>query len=370
MTNSHNSSQPWYVKTKSKQGQRSLRDQQAKQSNRSEKIKSYYWLFLTYFFFFLSVFVVLVASFSNFRLGYHWLSFLFAFVFFVLSILSIFKFIGKVCSSLVANHADLSHVQLGIKYLQGLVQGEEARQGIPAPEMALFQFVQQVRSYATEKSFLRQKQEKNLVLTSFTGQTDPSVILKRRWNDVVDSLNEFEIYLANDPAGIIEKLVSQNHMQTTDVSEIFRDVAETFDTTWRRKGINIEQAIVTPLKANTNEALLRRLLVGPWRTCVYFARRGNEVIFSAKTVNGKVSAHWECEGVAFSDGFYQTLQNPDLSVNTRIEQAMIAADADTSSSNILFALISFVTWLDLANAAGCDYTVKQGTDGLIIELRI
>jgi hypothetical protein len=37
---------------------------------------------------------------------------------------------------------------------------------------------------------------------------------------------------------------------------------------------------------------------------------------------------------------------------------------------MLFALISFVTWIDLANASGSDYTIKQGSEGLIIELRI
>ena len=43
---------------------------------------------------------------------------------------------------------------------------------------------------------------------------------------------------------------------------------------------------------------------------------------------------------------------------------------DPNSPNTLFALISFVTWIDLANVAGCDYDIKQGSEGLVIELRL
>jgi hypothetical protein len=43
---------------------------------------------------------------------------------------------------------------------------------------------------------------------------------------------------------------------------------------------------------------------------------------------------------------------------------------DPNSPNTLFALISFITWLDLVHAAGGDYTIKQGSSGFIIELRI
>ncbi|BBH52606.1 hypothetical protein [Fluviispira sanaruensis] len=288
----------------------------------------------------------------------------------IFSIFFLFYKIGAICSYLSPKNEDMNLVALGIKYFQGNVHPEEPRKGIPAPEMALYQFIQQVRAYAMEKSFLKQKQERTPDPFSSISGADPNSLLKRRWNDVVDSLNEFEIYLANDPKGIIEKLIVKSPPQNMDVSQIFRDVAETFDTTWRRKGINIEQAIVTPLKASTNEAVLRRLLVGPWRSSVYFARRGNGVVFSAKSVDGKISARWECEGMAFPEEFFDLMRNSELSVNERIEQGMLLIAPDPNSPNTLFALISFVTWIDLATAAGCDYVIKQGTEGMVIELRL
>lgn len=278
--------------------------------------------------------------------------------------------IGSVCSFFAQKNDSTSFFHLGVKYLRGEILPEEPRKGIPAPEIALYQFVTQVRAYAMEKTYLKQMQEKNIVQNQNLAGMEPGALLKRRWNDVFDSLNEFEIYLANDPKGIIEKLIAKSPTQNMDVSQIFRDVAETFDNTWRRKGINIEQAIVTPLRANTNEALLRRLLVGPWRTCVYFARRGNGVIFSAKSTNGKIIAHWESEGVALPEEFFKFASNTELSVNERIQRGMELIASDPNSPNTLFALVSFITWLDLTNAAGVDYSVKQGNTGLIIELRI
>lgn len=290
--------------------------------------------------------------------------------FFLLAAFLLIYQIGSICSFLALKKEDISFFHLGVKYLRREITQEEPRKGIPAPEIALYQFVQQVRAYAMEKSYLKQMQEKNIQPNQNLAGIEPGAILKRRWNDVFDSLNEFEIYLANDPKGIIEKLIAKSPTQSMDVSQIFRDVAETFDNTWRRKGINIEQAIVTPLKANTNEALLRRLLVGPWRTCVYFARRGNGVIFSAKNVNGKITAHWESDGVAFPQEFFQIATNMELSVNERIQREMELIAPDPNSPNTLFALISFITWLDLVHAASGDYTIKQGSSGFIIELRI
>ncbi|MES2615452.1 MAG: hypothetical protein V4591_08560 [Bdellovibrionota bacterium] len=381
MIQNHNSPQPWYVKKKNSTHETTPRGKSTKghvpvqQVTKLFKIKC----FCVQIFPSLLCILFLISAALCFVLSYLHMTKTLSNVFFIigglifafLGFIAILYQIGSVCSYFSSKNEQNSCFSLALKYLQGQLQKEEVRSGIPAPEMALYQFVQQVRAYATEKSFLKQKQDKNSGSPHLHLQnSDPNVIIKRRWNDVMDSLNEFEIYLANDPNGIIEKLVAKSPLQNTDVSQIFRDVAETFDTTWRRKGINIEQAIVTPLKANTNEALLRRLLVGPWRSCVYFARRGNEVIFTAKSNNGKIIAHWECEGVVYPEEFYEVVGNNALSVNGRIEKGMTILGSDPSSPNMLFALISFVTWLDLANASASDYSIKQGSEGLIIELRI
>lgn len=287
--------------------------------------------------------------------------FLFCLLFLFLSFFCAVYQVGFICRVLAPHYEQESPLSLGVRFFRGELKCDEARKGILAPEMALNQFVQQVRAYATEKSFLKQKQ---------TSVTDAGSILKRRWNDVHDSLNEFEVYLANDPNGVIEKLVARSAPQTMDVSQIFRDVAETFDTTWRSKGVNIEHAIVTPLRASTNEMLLRRLLVGPWRTCVHFARRGGGVVFSAKSVGNKIVAQWHCEGVILPEEFFALIRNQELSVNERIENGLELADADRSSPNTLFALISFVTWIDLVQAAGTQYSLRQGDEGFEISLHI
>ena len=382
MIHQQNSPQPWYVKKKtpntelhpSHKPKNNFRSPPQSQESSFAKFKTFcYEIFPSFLALvcFVATFACLFSSFFYFQdKTSHMVLWSLSIVCAVLGCLCLLHQIGSVCSYFAPKYNDNSRITVALKFLQGEIQREEPRTGIPAPEMALYQFVQQVRSYATEKSFLKQKNDKNTPTFSQNPASDNNIILKRRWNDVMDSLNEFEIYLANDPTGIIEKLVAKSPLQNTDVSQIFRDVAETFDTTWRRKGIQIEQAIVTPLKANTNEALLRRLLVGPWRSCVYFARRGNEVIFTAKSNNGKIIAHWECEGVVYPEEFFHVVGDSSLSVNERIEKGMVVVGSDPGSPNMLFALISFVTWIDLANASGSDYTIKQGSEGLIIELRI
>jgi hypothetical protein len=228
-----------------------------------------------------------------------------------------------------------------------------------------------VRAYATEKSY--QKTRAELGATGSVNSplvAEPVDLLKRRWNEVLDSLNEFEIYLANDPQGLIEKLLTKTPNQSLDVSQIFRDVAESFDTTWRRKGINIESAIVTPLKAHTNEAVLRRLLVGPWRASAYFARRGGGVVFSAKSVEGKVVARWDCDGLMMKEDYVKIAMNSELPVNDRIEKGLQMLAPDPHSPNTLHALVSFITWIDLAKAAKADFQFKHTNDGFVIELRL
>ena len=291
-------------------------------------------------------------------------------VFLIVAILFLLRQVGVIISTSLSRHANDSSLSLALRMIRGEIRGEDVRKGTPAPEMALFQFVQQVRAYATEKSFQKTKlierdNENHLPLIA-----EPVDLLKRRWNEVTDSLSEFEIYLANDPQGLIAKLIAKYPVQMLDVSQVFRDVAESFDNTWRRKGINIESAIVTPLKATANEALLRRMLVGPWRSCAYFARRGGGVLFSAKSVDGKVAARWECDGLMIPEEFVQFAMQTDIPVNDRIERGLIALSPDPNSPNTLFALISFITWIDLAKSCNADFAFKHTNDGFAIELNL
>lgn len=379
MIQSHrNDLEPWYVRKKKFQNtsttgksyKKTSNEEVGKSSHTKQTITLIAHIFLVLMFSILSgVFFTLL--FLENPIANKFVVFLsLAILFLSMSVFLVLYKIGLICSKLSKSNEDINKLALAFKFLLGQVEVEEPRKGIPAPEMALYQFIQQVRAYAMEKTFLKQKQDRPQDAFSSINGADPHSLLKRRWNDVLDSLNEFEIYLANDPKGIIEKLIVKSPPQNMDVSQIFRDVAETFDTTWRRKGINIEHAIVTPLKANTNEALLRRLLVGPWRSCVYFARRGNGVVFSAKSFEGKIMTRWECEGMAFPEEFFDLIKNNQIDVNERIEKGMSLIALDPNSPNTLFALISFVTWIDLANVAGCDYDIKQGSEGLVIELRL
>lgn len=373
-----NNLEPWYIRKKKFQSSNVLSNSTKKSSkNEINKEKSQkQWILRTIYIFMTITFAISSGTFftlifiGNLTGIKQIIIIASAIVFLLITFLFIIYGIGNICDQFAHKNNFSNYFSLGIKFLQGKIEIEEPRKGIPAPEMALYQFIHQVRAYATEKTFLKQKQERSQDLFTNFNNVDPNSLIKRRWNDVLDSLNEFEIYLANDPKGIIEKLIAKSPPQNMDVSQIFRDVAETFDTTWRRKGINIEHAIVTPLKAKTNEAVLRRLLVGPWRSCVYFAKRGNGVVFSAKSIDGKIITRWECENMAFPEEFFELMRNTQLNVNERIELGMSLISIDPNSPNTLFALISFVTWIDLATVAGCDYNIEQGSDGLIIELRL
>ena len=320
MIQSHrNDFEPWYVRKKKYQPQNSFNKPSKpglnEELDKKEQVKRSFILFVCLFFIIVTaisagVFIALSIFEKSIHLNLGILI-LCALFFLLISICLMILLIGYVCANILKNNS-VNKFSFAFQFLKGQLHIEEPRKGIPAPEMALYQFIQQVRAYAMEKSFLKQKQDRQQDAFVGLNGVDPNSLLKRRWNDVVDSLNEFEIYLANDPKGMIEKLVVKSPPQNMDVSQIFRDVAETFDTTWRRKGINIEHAIVTPLKTNTNEALLRRLLVGPWRSCVYFARRGNGVVFSAKSIDGKIITRWECEGMAFPEEFFVLVKNLDV----------------------------------------------------------
>ena len=260
----------------------------------------------------------------------------------------------------------------GIRFLNGtLAVGEPRTASIPAPELALGQFVQQVRAYANEKSFQKSRDhnhpEKNTLAVPVADAGD---LLKRRWNEVLDSLGEFEIYLAHDPAALISKLVAKFPAQSLDVSQIFREVAESFDSTWRRRGITIEAAIVTPLRATVNDGLLRRLLVGPWRAAAYLARRGNGVVFSAKQAQGIVTARWEVSGLTLPESFLQLLQDRRLTVNARIEHGMAALSQDPNNANVLFGLLSLILWVDLVIESKVAYVLKHNNEGFVIEMKL
>jgi hypothetical protein len=286
----------------------------------------------------------------------------------ILSLFFLFRQMGTTAKKVASDHKGTPAFQLGLQVVKGEATVREHRRSLPAPELALLQFVNQVRAYAAEKSYQKSKNQKPQ--EKVPGLPEPVDLLKRRWNDVTDSLNEFEIYLAGDPRAMIDKLIARYPSTQMDVSKIFRDVAESFDTAWRSKGINIESAIVTPLKASTSEPILRRILVGPWRANAYFARRGNGVVFSAQSQGGAVEARWECEGMNVPEEFLKLAQDPSLSVNERIERGMEQLAPDPQSSNTLFALISLITWIDLAQALNLDYSFKNTSEGLVTTLKL
>lgn len=290
---------------------------------------------------------------------------------YLLSFVALLQFLGQQLLSLLPLHKGDAPLQVALSWIRGRLKREETRRGPPAPELALAQFVSQVRSYATEKSFQNVKPQVERHAEGGATSTEAAPLLKRRWNEVVDSLDEFELFLANDPQGIIGKLVSKNPPKLLDAAVVFRDVAESFDTTWRRKGINIESAIVTPLKATAHEGLLRRLLVGPWRASAYFARRGASVVFSAKSVQGRVIARWEVDGLSIPEEYLEVANNSAIPVNERIEKGLQTLSPDASHSpNTLYALISLVTWIDLAHACDSEFEFKNNNSGFVIELRL
>lgn len=290
---------------------------------------------------------------------------------YLLSFVVLLQFLGQQLLPLLPLHKGDAPLQVALSWIRGRLKREETRRGPPAPELALAQFVSQVRSYATEKSFQNVKPHVERHAEGGATSTEAAPLLKRRWNEVVDSLDEFELFLANDPQGIIGKLVSKNPPKLLDAAVVFRDVAESFDTTWRRKGINIESAIVTPLKATAHEGLLRRLLVGPWRASAYFARRGASVVFSAKSVQGRVIARWEVDGLSIPEEYLEVANNSAIPVNERIEKGLQTLSPDASHSpNTLYALISLVTWIDLAHACDSEFEFKNNNSGFVIELRL
>ena len=291
-----------------------------------------------------------------------------------------FRQLGSVTKRLSTDQSSTPNFKLGLQVAKGETTPLETRKTLPAPEMVLHQFVGQVRAYAQERSY-----QKTKTLTQpekkYPGSPEPVDLLKRRWNEVLDSLNEFEIYLAGDQKAMIEKLIARHPSTLMDVSQIFREVAESFDTSWRRKGINIESAIVTPLKAVTSEPMLRRILVGPWRSCAYFARRGKGVVFSAQSVDGKVCARWECEGLSIPEDYLKLALDAKRSVNERIEAGIeilggaelqhgSAVFSNAVVANNLYALVSLITWIDLAQACDADFEFKNTNDGFVITLRL
>jgi hypothetical protein len=315
------------------------------------------------------VFLALATQHDHMEIGYIALSALLIF----LSLVLLIFLIGQVC--LKTNHKYLHELpfQLGVMYIKGEIKPIPSQKALPASEIALYHFVNQVKAYANEKSFLKTKanteEEPKKTSYVFSELNTSQALIKRRWNDVLDTLNEFEIFLSQDNKQYIQNLLEKQSI-LMDVSQVFRDVAETFDTTWRRRGINIEAAIVSPLKIKTNESLLRRILVGPWRTCAYLAHKGSSVVFSAKSEKNVVEARWECDGLTLSSELISTLLQSDLSINERIEMGLDTLCVDANHSpNTLFALISFVTWADLANQAFLNYSAHQSNDGFVISLR-
>ncbi len=271
--------------------------------------------------------------------------------------------IGSVCVFFDDSTAKTPKYKVGYLYLVSQLAKSKPRINISAPELVLKQFVQQVRFYSLEKNYFLQKQ--NLK----TEDTPSSLsLLDRRWHDVQDTLDEFDVYLSQNSTARIEVLLSTLTPQTQDAAQLFQNIAETFEMTWRPKGITIEHAIVVPLKITLNEKLLKRLLAGAWRATVYFAPKGGTVTFSSKSENGKVYARWACLGVTFASDFYETVCNRNLSLNARIEIGMTYISNQPQNSTILFGLISLLIWHDLAIAANVNFNIKQDNDGMIATL--
>ena len=57
-------------------------------------------------------------------------------------------------------------------------------------------------------------------------------------------------------------------------------------------------------------------------------------------------------------------------MNERIERGLTVLAPDPNSPNTLHALISFITWIDLAQTVGADFAFKHTNDGFVIELRL
>lgn len=271
--------------------------------------------------------------------------------------------IGSVCANFAENPKNLNKYALGYAYLTSQIKKSKPRTHKVAAELILKQFVQQVRLYSLEKNYYLQK---NLVSEGTTNQT--KTLLQRRWQDVEDTLDEFDIYQSPSSEQRIESLISILTPQMQDVSEIFQNSAESFESSWRLKGINIEHAIVVPLKAHINAKILKRFLAGAWRASVYFVPKGGTVTFAAKYENNQIIARWACLGATFSPHFYETIQDTSLSINTRIEIGMTYVSNQPHNSNILFGLISLIILNDITIAAKTNFKMKQGNDGMILTL--
>jgi len=292
-------------------------------------------------------------------------------ILFVLSITFMLIQIGSVCLFFLDKPKHISKYALGYLYLTSKFEKPTSQKGFFATDLILKQFVHQVRLYSLEKNYFMQKmsQQNSNECINHNSQTD-TTHLRRRWADVQDTLDEFDIYLSQNIQDKIDNIMTKYSMQNLDVSKNFQEIAELFESTWRPKGINIEHAIVMPLKATTNEKLLTRLLVGPWRAAAYFAPKGGVVTFSAKNENNMITARWACLGLAFCSQFYDTIQNKKLSINERTVSGMKYISNQPQNSNILLGLISLIIWNDLASASGVNFQVKQENDGMIITLFI
>ena len=71
------------------------------------------------------------------------------------------------------------------------------------------------------------------------------------------------------------------------------------------------------------------------------------------------------------DDYLQVANDSSTGVNERIEKGLIALAPDPSNSpNTLYALISLITWIDLAHACESEFEFKNNNNGFVIELRL
>ena len=82
-------------------------------------------------------------------------------------------------------------------------------------------------------------------------------------------------------------------------------------------------------------------------------------------------ARWEVDGLSIPDDFLSVARDSSLLVNERIERGLIVLASDPMHSpNTLYALISLVTWIDLAHACESEFEFKNNNNGFVVELRL
>ena len=155
-----NDLEPWYVRKKKFQNTSTSGKLFKKQSNEEagKVTQTRHTLWVVFHVIFIVVLLIISGIFIVFFLSLFFyeesltsrfpIYFSSAIVPFILGVTLIFNLIGIVCAKLSKNNEEINKITLAFRFLRGQVEIEEQRKGIPAPEMALYQFIRQVRSYS------------------------------------------------------------------------------------------------------------------------------------------------------------------------------------------------------------------------------